>query len=274
MTVIYHNPACGTSRNTLALLRAAGTDPEVIDYLKTPPSRAVIEDLVGRSGLSLRAALRRKGTPFSDLGLDDPALSRDDLLDAVIAHPILLNRPFVVTGKGVKLCRPSDVVADLLPALPSGEILKEEGVPFLLDQPVAADDGGLRAALLAADLPVADLDGSTGQFYSYRTLGGAEVGYGGFEPVGSDILLRSVVVLPAARGRGIGGNLVALLLRRAFDLGAARALLLTTSAGPFFTAIGFKALARDLAPAALVATRQFTETCPSHAGVFSRAITL
>ena len=145
----------------------------------------------------------------------------------------------------------------------------------LVEETAAYLDGAGRqdAALLEAGLPVADLEASAGQFYRYRTLGGVEVGYGGFEPAGCDILLRSVVVLPAARGRGIGANLVALLMRRAFDLGAGRAFLLTTTAGPFFSAIGFKAVSRDLAPAALAATRQFTETCPSSAAMFSRMIT-
>ncbi len=113
--VIYHNPACGTSRNVLAAIRAAGIEPRVIEYLKTPPSRAELEDLIARMGIPVRALLRRQGTPFEELGLDDPALSDAALIDAMMAHPILINRPIVISPKGVKLCRPSESVAELLP---------------------------------------------------------------------------------------------------------------------------------------------------------------
>ena len=124
--VIYHNPACGTSRNALALIRNAGVEPHVIEYLKTPPSRAMVVDLVKRMGVSLRDVLREKGTPFSELGLGDTSLSDDALLDAIEAHPILLSRPIVVTPKGVRLCRPSEEVIDLLPPQ-RGTFTKEDG---------------------------------------------------------------------------------------------------------------------------------------------------
>lgn len=124
--VIYHNPACGTSRNTLALIRNAGIEPHVVEYLKTPPSRAMIVDLVKRMGITLRAVLREKGTPFAELGLSDPSLSDDVLLDAIETHPILLNRPIVVTPNGVRLCRPSEEVIDLLPPQ-RGTFVKEDG---------------------------------------------------------------------------------------------------------------------------------------------------
>lgn len=115
MTVtIYHNPACGTSRGVLALLRERGLDPRVVEYLETPPSRDEIRDLARRAGVPLRDLLREKGTPFDELALDDPALSDDQLLDAIDAHPILLNRPIVVTERGAKLCRPSQTVLELL----------------------------------------------------------------------------------------------------------------------------------------------------------------
>lgn len=128
MTVtIYHNPGCGTSRNTLAMIRATGTEPIVIEYLKTPPSRAELRDLVQRMGVSLRAVLRQKGTPFAELGLGDATLSDDALLDAVAAHPILINRPIVVTPKGVRLCRPSELVLDLLDAPLPADHFKEDG---------------------------------------------------------------------------------------------------------------------------------------------------
>ncbi|WP_425986130.1 arsenate reductase (glutaredoxin) [Brevundimonas sp. TWP1-2-1b1] len=125
--VIYHNPACGTSRNTLALIRHVGIEPHVIDYLKTPPSRALVAQLVERMGGSVRDILREKGTPYADLGLEDAALSDDQLLDAIEAHPILMNRPIVVTPLGVKLCRPSEAVLDLLPQEGLKPFAKEDG---------------------------------------------------------------------------------------------------------------------------------------------------
>jgi arsenate reductase (glutaredoxin) len=116
MTVtIYHNPACGTSRTVLGLIRGSGVEPQVIEYLKTPPSRAELVELIARMGIPVRDLLRQKGTPYDALGLADPALTDEQLLDAVMAHPILMNRPIVVTPAGVKLCRPSETVLDLLP---------------------------------------------------------------------------------------------------------------------------------------------------------------
>jgi arsenate reductase len=127
---IYHNPACGTSRNTLALIRNAGVEPQVIAYLETPPSRAVLRELIGRMGIPVRALLREKGTPFHELGLGDPAFSDDALLDAMLAHPILINRPIVVSPRGVRLCRPSEAVLDLLPPQ-RGAFAKEDGEPVV-----------------------------------------------------------------------------------------------------------------------------------------------
>jgi arsenate reductase (glutaredoxin) len=124
--IIYHNPQCGTSRNTLGLIRNAGIEPHIIEYLKCPPTRTMLVQLIARAGLTARALLREKGTPFRELGLDNPALGDGDLLDAMMAHPILINRPFVVTPKGVRLCRPSDLVLDLLPPQ-RGEFFKEDG---------------------------------------------------------------------------------------------------------------------------------------------------
>lgn len=113
--ILYHNPDCGTSRNTLGLIRNAGLEPHVIEYLKCPPSRELLVRLIARMGLTARDLLRQKGTPYADLGLDDPALSEDQLLEAMMAHPILINRPIVVSPRGVRLCRPSEQVLDLLP---------------------------------------------------------------------------------------------------------------------------------------------------------------
>jgi arsenate reductase len=125
--VIYHNPECGTSRNALAMIRNAGIEPHVIEYLKTPPSREMLVSLIGRMGIAPRALLREKGTPFAELGLGDAAFDDDQLIDAMVAHPILINRPIVVSPFGVKLCRPSEVVLELLPAAQKGAFAKEDG---------------------------------------------------------------------------------------------------------------------------------------------------
>lgn len=138
MTVtIYHNPECGTSRNTLAMIRQSGTEPEVIEYLVTPPSRDRLAWLIAQAGLTVRAAIREKGTPYAELGLDDATLGDEALLDAMLAHPILINRPFVVTPRGVRLCRPSEVVLDILDNPDIGPFTKEDGE-------VVIDAGGRR----------------------------------------------------------------------------------------------------------------------------------
>ncbi len=140
MTVtIYHNPACGTSRNVLALIRNSGEKPQVIEYLKTPPSRDELAELIGRMGISVRDLLRRKGTPYDALGLDNPALTDDALIDAMMAHPILINRPIVVTPDAVKLCRPSETVLDMLATPQRGAFSKEDGEAVV-------DAGGHRLA--------------------------------------------------------------------------------------------------------------------------------
>ncbi len=128
MTIaIYHNPACGTSRNVLGLIRNSGEEPRIIEYLKTPPSRAELAELIRRMGITARELLRRKGTPYDELGLDDPTLTEDQLLDAMMAHPALINRPIVVTPLGVRLCRPSEAVLDILPGPQRGAFFKEDG---------------------------------------------------------------------------------------------------------------------------------------------------
>ena len=124
---IYHNPACGTSRNTLALIRNSGVEPTVVEYLKTPPARDELAGLIRRMGVPVRAVLREKGTPYAELGLDDPSLSDEALLDAMMAHPILINRPIVATPLGVRLCRPSEAVLDILPDAQRGAFAKEDG---------------------------------------------------------------------------------------------------------------------------------------------------
>jgi arsenate reductase len=136
--IIYHNPDCGTSRNTFGLIRNAGIEPHVIEYLKTPPNRLLLRQLIDRMGVPVRDVIREKDTPYRDLGLGDPALTDDQLLDAMMAHPILINRPIVVTPKGVRLCRPSEAVLDLLPPQ-QGEFVKEDGERVL-------DEHGRRVA--------------------------------------------------------------------------------------------------------------------------------
>jgi len=124
---VYHNPACGTSRNVLGLIRDSGEEPRIIEYLKTPPSRDELATLIDRMGIPVRDVLRRKGTPYDELGLGNPALSDDALIDAMMAHPILINRPIVVTDTAVKLCRPSATVLDILPHPQRGAVTKEDG---------------------------------------------------------------------------------------------------------------------------------------------------
>jgi arsenate reductase len=137
--IIYHNPECGTSRNVLGLIRNAGIEPHVIEYLKCPPSRALLQSLIARMGISVRQLVRINGTPYHDLGLDDPSVTDDQLLDAMMAHRILINRPIVVTSLGVKLCRPSEAVLDLLPVPQRGEFRKEDGE-------LVVDSGGNRVS--------------------------------------------------------------------------------------------------------------------------------
>jgi arsenate reductase (glutaredoxin) len=124
---IYHNPRCGTSRNTLALIRNTGVEPTVIDYLKTPPTRAELKSMIAKAGLKVRQVIRKKEAAYAELGLDNHELSDDLLLDAMLAHPVLINRPFVVTPEGVRLCRPSELVLDILPLPQKGPFIKEDG---------------------------------------------------------------------------------------------------------------------------------------------------
>ncbi|MER1941953.1 arsenate reductase (glutaredoxin) [Castellaniella sp. FW104-16D08] len=137
-TTIYHNPECGTSRNTLAMIRNAGIEPQVIEYLSAPPARAELQNMIRQAGLSVRQAIREKGTPYVELGLDNLDLTDDQLLDAMLAHPILINRPFVITELGVRLCRPSELVLDILPSPQQGAFSKEDGE-------VVVDSAGRRA---------------------------------------------------------------------------------------------------------------------------------
>lgn len=127
MITIYHNPACGTSRNTLEMIRQSGEEPRVIEYLKTPPTRDELVSLISAMGITPRELLRQKGTPYDELNLSDPAKTNDELIDAMMAHPILINRPIVVTKLGTRLCRPSETVLDILPNPAIGPFIKEDG---------------------------------------------------------------------------------------------------------------------------------------------------
>lgn len=271
---IYHNPDCGTSRNTLALLRAAGAEPTVIEYLKTPPDRATLLSLVARLGMPVRDVLRRKGTPYDALGLDASHWTDAQLVDQVLAHPILMNRPIVVAPRGVRLCRPSDLAVGLLPDDAHVTLRKEDGTAFLSESPIDAVDPALAAALREAGLPTDDLAEPGRRFFAYDALDGTRLGYGGIEPLGADALLRSLVVLPAARRQGAGAGIVALLQRQAFDTGARRAWVLTTDAAAHFERAGYKPVARDAAPAAVLATRQATGLCPASAVLLQRKLAL
>ena len=132
--IIYHNPDCGTSRNTLGLIRNAGVEPHIIEYLKTPPSRILLKQLIDRMGVSVRDVIREKGTPYAELGFSNPTVTDDQLLDAMMIHPILINRPLVITPVGVKLCRPSEAVLDILPLPQQGAFSKEDGEPVIDEQ--------------------------------------------------------------------------------------------------------------------------------------------
>jgi arsenate reductase len=267
MTVaIFHNPACGTSRNSLAMIRNAGIEPDIIAYLKTPPSRDQLTDLVARMGVPLRDVLRRKGTPFDELGLDDPALTDADLLDAVERYPILINRPIVVTARGVKLCRPSELVLDLLDAPQRSDFIKEDGDPVVTASPVGAMDlEDLVPLLSAAELPTADLALPGRQFHRFSTTLGEMVAVGGLEGRGADRLLRTVAVLPTARGKRFGKAVALTLERLAGEDGAKRLHLLTTTAASFFERLGYVAADRSAAPFAISSSAEFAGLCPATA---------
>lgn len=269
---IYHNPQCGTSRNTLALIRACGVEPIVIEYLKDPPDRATLARLAERSGNGVRGLLRIKGTPYKELGLDAPELTDDELIGHILRNPILLNRPVVVSSAGVALCRPSDLVARLLPQHPATDLFKEDGAPVLVDVPVDGQDESLRKALHDASLATGDLAEPGRHFFAYATVSGARIGYGGYEALGEHVLLRSIVVDPSARGHGAGAGIVGLLLRRAYDQGARQAWLLTDTAAGFFERSGFKPASREQAPAAVQATRQASSLCTDSATLMTRSI--
>lgn len=272
--VIWHNPECGTSRNVLHVLQACDLDPLIVDYRQKPPDRETLMQAIADAGMSVHDAIRQRGTPYAELGLDDPALDDDALLDAMLRDPILINRPFVRTDKGVALCRPADRVFDLLDGPFPADLTRTDAAPFVICGTIDATDRGFVAALEAEGLPVSDLAGSSGRYLSYATLDGTVIGYGGFELYGSDALIRSVVVLPQARGLGHGKAIVPRLLRRAFDFGARNAWLLTETAGPAFTKLGFSDVPRERAPDAIRDSQEFSTLCPASATLMRKTIGL
>lgn len=270
---IYHNPKCGTSRNTLAMIRNSGIEPIVIDYLKTPPSAAQLMELVRRMGVPLRSVMRRKGTPFDELGLGDPAVDDAALLAAIEQHPILINRPIVVTRRGVALCRPSEVVLDLLDAPQQTDFVKEDGDPVVIaDCLSAAELAELETALIGAGLPAGDIASHAGSFYRFAKPLGQTVGYGGLERSNDDALLRSLIVLPAFRGQGFG-KAIALALERIAVTASLKTLhVLTMSAEGLFTKLGYGVDARANAPAGIAATAEFREFCPASAIYLTKSV--
>lgn len=273
--VIYHNPDCGTSRNALAMIRHAGIEPEVVEYLTTPPTKARVRELAYLMGLTVRDMIRERGTPFTELNLGRPSLDEEDLLEAIEAHPILMNRPIVVTPTRVKLCRPSDTVLDLLSSVPLGDFDKDDGTPFLRDTEIAGSNDDLQDAMTNVVLPTDDLTDPGQTFYRYNLLGGLTVGYGGFFLAGHDVLLRSVARTERS-DRRVGPTLVQLLMSRAFDRGGRQAFALTKSpqARSFFESQGFTELDRASAPPSIQSTRQMTSLCPSSATLLTRRMSL
>lgn len=269
---IYHNPACGTSRNVLAFLQHAGVRPKVVEYLKSPPTSAMITEMLSRAVLGLPEVMRRKGTPFEDLGLGAPDVGNADRLAAIAAHPILLNRPIVDDGSKVRLCRPSDIVLDFFSGQPLTDFYKEDGAPFLRDIRISGECPDLRAALKAAGLVTSDLEEPGRHFYAYTTLGGRLCGYSGFERFGEEALIRSVIVPDAMRGKKIGRNLVGLLLSRLYRFGVRRAWCLTSSAADYFRKAGFAEVVREDAPQSILSTRQVQSLCQSSSTLLCRTI--
>lgn len=267
---IYHNPDCGTSRNTLAIIKDAGFEPTIIEYLQTPPSREKLAELCSTMNMRPRDLIREKGTPFKEMGLDDPAIGDDQLIAAMVETPILINRPIVVTDLGTRLCRPSDIVLEVLPSQ-AIEAVKEEGVPLLRAIPIKADDA-LVAALTAEKLPVEDVADPGRTWFRFETTQGTIVGFGGYEATGDDALLRSVVILPDFRGRGIGKNAMLLLMRKAFDAGASQGYAATTTAEGWLESLGFKPVERSTIPKPILDTRQLSALCPKTATLWTRSL--
>lgn len=248
---IYHNPACGTSRKALGLIRLAGLEPQVIEYLLDPPTRERLAGMIHAAGLGVREALREKGTPYEQLGLSDRSLTDDQLLDAMMANPILINRPFVVTDLGTRLCRPPEIVLDILPK-----------PPFVAAD--AADLPAIRDLLSEAQLPVADIEGPTIRFWLARDQGKV-VGTVALEVHGGSAMLRSLAVHPDHRGKGLGQALVRHAELCARNDGIQELCLLTTTAAELFGRRGYALISRDHAPEGVRRSEEFRSLCPDTA---------
>jgi arsenate reductase (glutaredoxin) len=235
---IYHNPSCTMSRNALRLIRETGVEPRIIEYLETPPSRAELLQRLHVARVPVREILRSKESQFADLGLADKSLPETAMLDALDAHPILMQRPIVVTPLGVNVCRPPELVLALLQNAPPPDTKREDGSDFLIDEKVELSPR-LVSALTAEGMPSAALDGST--IYRMRSLAGTEIGYAGIRIEGRAALLTAFTVVPAERNKRSGRNMMHLLLRRAYDLGAREISVTTDKAAGFFRSLGFEA---------------------------------
>jgi arsenate reductase len=280
---IFHNPACGTSRNTLALIRHAGIEPTVIEYLKTPPTKDTLRELVAAMGGSVRSLLREKGTPYVELGLGEFRWTDEQLLDFIGQHPILMNRPVVVTPLGTKLCRPSEEVLELLPVGQLPPFIKEDG-EAVHDSGVRRAAGGLalrpaceldwpsiEALLKVNSLPIDGVREHLGA-YIVATADDMVVGTAGVELYGEAGLLRSVAVLPEWQKQGIGTVMLERIVADARTRGLSRMYLLTTTAADYFAGLGFTLQPRDSAPAALQVSAEFRGACPASAVLMVRSI--
>lgn len=244
--IIFHNPQCSLSRDTLAIIRHASIEPDVIVSWKS------LRDYIGAPQFAARLEISVSG------------LHR---------HPFLANWPVVFSPTESKLCRPSDIVLDILPNVPLSDFNKECGVPFLRDGLIAGRTREFIAALQASRLVTDDVEEAGRTFFQYQTLGRTTVGFGGYELYEQDVLVRSLLIDSKRRARGIGGSALALLLRRAWDDGARRAWLFSETAANFFeTKAGFKPIARSVAPDVIRDSRQATSLCPASATLMTRVI--
>ncbi len=246
MLTLYHNPDCGTSRNVLHNLLRLGLKPVVILYLEQPPPPAQLLRLAQASGLKLQELLRIKGSPYHALGLDAPHWSDAQRLEHMQRHPILINRPLLESPTGVRLCRPSDLMLDLLPGAAGLRLEKEDGTPLLRDSLVEPDDPGLKQAWRAAGLP----DLPTGTLaYRYATTDGDRVAHAAVSTAGGHAWLHGIAPEPAWRDTGATAGVLALASRRAFDRGARQLWTDAPQAGPAMTSGGWRSA--GLPPASL-----------------------
>lgn len=236
---IYHNPSCSMSRNALRLIRETGVEPRIIEYLEAPPTRAELLQRLDEARIRVREILRSKESQFTDLGLADNSLTDTAMLDALDAHPILMQRPIVVTSRGVNVCRPPELVLALLQNAPPPGTKREDGSDFLIDEEIELSPQ-LISMLSAEGMPAGALDQNF-TIYRVRSLAGAEIGYAGIGVEGRAARLLAFLVLPAERNKHAGRNMMHLLVRRAYDLGAREMSVTAGKAAGFFRSVGFEA---------------------------------